>query len=506
MFCNTYLLICAKLWNLVVHYFTQLVVNLCYHMILNSTQAEDEPLSIRKIVKIIPFLLLSVIANFTFGSISKLPVSDHAQCVLNSKSNTFMVFGNSDFYLTVTIGDSIWEKHRYRYLPEHIRISDLCKYYSGISTESGKILFIHNGVGEVYELRNDSVIRIDQSFNHHNQYEAAIFSYNDKVYSLGGYGLFTTKNLFLFFNESSEWALMPSDVLMYPRMAHHYQISDHCLYVFGGHFKREGDVSLKRNDCWKFDFITGSWTKLGQLNMFFEKESSSGLSTSLLELYFSEPYIYSLNCVDNKVEKYLYPDIANIKNGYFDTSKNFILLDHVIGSSERFFSLHTSDAILRKEVSGNKLYTNLGLTKNIIIGTLILALLSVLVVVLFRRNRKSLAGNKNDQWNKIIKIQNDFYINGKKLEEYFSGKDLDLILYFLDNRNEFLDLNTLDDIFISEKQVTTLTLKKRREKSYKLIKDLLSLVLNLPVREIFIESLDNSDKRIKKIKLNPKLF
>ena len=86
-------------------------------MISNSTQAEDEPLSIRKIVKIIPFLLLSVIANFTFGSISKLPVSDHAQCVLNSKSNTFMVFGNSDFYLTVTIGDSIWEKHRYRYLP-----------------------------------------------------------------------------------------------------------------------------------------------------------------------------------------------------------------------------------------------------------------------------------------------------------------------------------------------------------------------------------------------------
>jgi hypothetical protein len=460
---------------------------------------------ITRIFQFLPFFLLSVITHLTFATGSELPVSWDAQCVLNTKTNTFMVFDNSKFYLTARHNDSIWEKHVYKYLPEDLLFSDFNRLYRGLSTENGKILFIHRGVGEVYELRNDSVVRIDQSFNHKNQYGAAVFPYKNRVYAIGGYGLFTTKNLFIFFSESKEWTLMPSDVIMEARLGHDYQITDDCVYIFGGYFKKEGDVPLKRNDCWKFDFTTESWTKLGQLNLFFEKYSRATSITSPLELYFDAPYIYRLNCAENKVEKYMNADILHISKGYFDTSKNFILLDHIIGD-KRFLSLHNSNSILQKKISETNFYTESWLTTNKKIGALILAVLGLLVVVLFRQNLKSSILRRNNGKNKIVKINNDFYIKDIAVRDYFNGKDLELFLCFLRNKEEYLDLNTLDDIFISDVNVTTIALKKRREQSYKLIKDRLSIILDMPIGEIFIESLDDSDKRIKKIKLNAKLF
>ena len=101
---------------------------------------------------------------------------------------------------------------------------------------------------------------------------------------------------------------------------------------------------------------------------------------------------------------------------------------------------------------------------------------------------------------------NVFLIKGKLLSSYFNGKDLELLLKFLNCRDEALDLNMLDDVFINDVHVNTSTLKKRREQSVRLVKQTLSIILNVNEDLVFIESYDDSDKRIKRISLNNRLL
>ena len=60
-----------------------------------------------------------------------------------------------------------------------------------------KTFFVHEGCGVVLEYRNDSIVRVDKSFLHNNQFNAAKFIYNKEIYYFGGYGLFTSKNILI---------------------------------------------------------------------------------------------------------------------------------------------------------------------------------------------------------------------------------------------------------------------------------------------------------------------
>ena len=108
--------------------------------------------------------------------------------------------------------------------------------------------------------------------------------------------------------------------------------------------------------------------------------------------------------------------------------------------------------------------------------------------------------------NKIVKINHLYYIRHKPIDEYFTGKNLECLLILLDNQNTFLNINSLDAIFISEFKTSYVTLKKRRQQSLKGIKFALSYRLNIPEESIFIQSTEEIDKRIKLIKLNPEVL
>jgi len=108
--------------------------------------------------------------------------------------------------------------------------------------------------------------------------------------------------------------------------------------------------------------------------------------------------------------------------------------------------------------------------------------------------------------NVILKMNNEFYLKDKPIKDYFEGKNLDCLLLILDCGSEFVNLNILDDIFVSENKASLRTVKKRREQSIKEIKLLLSFRLDTNVDSIFIESRDEIDKRIKLIKINPELL
>jgi hypothetical protein len=127
----------------------------------------------------------------------------------------------------------------------------------------------------------------------------------------------------------------------------------------------------------------------------------------------------------------------------------------------------------------------------------------------YAKLKKSLTGDAEEEDasdNRIVLINNQFYLKNKPIHNYFEGKTLECLLFILKSENEFVNLISLDDIFVSEYKASLPTVKKRREQSIKEIKFLLSFRLEVPLDAIFIESRDEIDKRIKLIKINPDLL
>ena len=64
--------------------------------------------------------------------------------------------------------------HLYEYL-------DNLKFYIPFIANNKNYL-VYNGCGSVLEWRNDSIVRIDKSFLHKNQYGAVTFVYKNKIF------------------------------------------------------------------------------------------------------------------------------------------------------------------------------------------------------------------------------------------------------------------------------------------------------------------------------------
>ena len=65
---------------------------------------------------------------------------------------------------------------------------------------------INIGCGPVLEYRNDSIVRIDNSFLQKNQFGASPFVYKNQICLFGGSGLFSDKNFITKFDfKSMEW-------------------------------------------------------------------------------------------------------------------------------------------------------------------------------------------------------------------------------------------------------------------------------------------------------------
>ena len=72
------------------------------------------------------------------------------------------------------------------------------------------IYFIEHHGGKVYKLSDFNFERIDNSFTHRMQMSSTIFSHNDIIYRYGGYGFWSMRDFFTFFDyKTDEWGIIP---------------------------------------------------------------------------------------------------------------------------------------------------------------------------------------------------------------------------------------------------------------------------------------------------------
>ncbi|MDK2771260.1 MAG: hypothetical protein KYX68_03375 [Flavobacterium sp.] len=455
--------------------------------------------------KILLFFLLS---NILFCQERLFIENQHFQTGIDSQNENYLVFDNSNFYYFKKFNSNTWNKQNILF-NEIPTSTDFPYNFFHIKDKN---YFVHKGCGTVYEFRNDSIIRIDNSFEHKSQFNASTFIYHDEIYYFGGYGLFTFKNILTKYDfKTREWELVKySDYNNIPKPRSHaltYLIDDD-LYVIGG-FTENYETNLTTttnkalNDIWKLNLTTKKWTFLGNLkNKNFHIIEKLGYLASKNNLFFDNGKLYQID-FKNEILKSTEP-----KGKY-----TFSLLEQYNSkTNEIFYVLSNSDESNRKYeiivenfddyksdfVNEDDLFESNNSTQNIL---LTLAFLSISLVAFYFLKKK----RKPQYENKIILKDSNFYYKDKVISN-LSNEENELLHFFFKHKHQALPMNEVVDFFSKNDATPYNTLTKKKDLVLNGLKQKLAFILEVEEEDLFITQKNTEDKRIKEIQLNPRHF
>ena len=208
-----------------------------------------------------------------------------------------------------------------------------------VLNNSDEVLLALDGGGHVLSFNKSILSRIDNSVNQKNQFKAAVFSYNDRLYMYGGYGFWTFKNYITYFdNQTGQWEIIIPRSKDVPagRWKAIFQVFNDKLYVLGGRNNPEGsnnkDVSL--NDHFYFDFITQEFTNLGEINpeLPIKQEAISSTTINGKKAYFQNDravfFDFEKDTVTSYFKKGLFKNI-NTKKPVFELRDTLFFIKNI---------------------------------------------------------------------------------------------------------------------------------------------------------------------------------
>ena len=453
------------------------------------------------------FFLIIVSPIFLRAQSERLTVSKTAIYCLNKKTNSFLVFDDSTFYYSKLAAAKKWEKHPFVFKADQLNFELFKESFRPITLSNGRLFFVYKAIGEVYELKNDTLQRIDHSFKHENQYHHSLFEHNNRIYAFGGYGLFTFKNILVYFDAvSKEWFEVITPIKPPERGAQFYQYNKGVLYIFGGG-KSDGLHPIFRYDCWAFQFKTQKWHKVGDINLdFFKLHLADGAFKEHLpyDISFNYPSFQIVNIEKNEVTDYENTSIQHIKFAFFDRTKKHLLLEKMSTNSIVLYTISTAEVLTKKLNTSPFLEVKINQHSNIkiyLFVLLLLVLLSFSIVFVVKRKRK------NQETKQLtIRIQDSqILIGNRSINNDLTLLEFRILSKFIALKEKPMDIITLNELF--EDETTSLAAqKKRRETTLKTLREKLAFFLKISQEQVFLESRDSGDKRIKLFVINPAII
>jgi len=344
--------------------------------------------------------------------------------------------------------------------------------------------------GEILEIRGDSIFRIDNSYKHKLQYGSLEFIRNDTIFRYGGYGFFENRNFFTYYNrEINGWEFfnIKGEIIPEELSSFFYYITKDNIYILGGKIydKFNNDITYKNYNSYKFDFETKKWEYLGKLNNHIERNLTIPLDNDTFFTFNKQNgNILKININSNLIEEfYKTPTTKKIQTSFL---KPFVHKDklHFFNHENNklnFNSISIKDfesSLVKKE--SRKIYKSSDWILILIYLGLIVFVSSIILMM------KRIA-------NKIIKINDLYFFNFKKLT--FRGKEEILfnVIYNQSRINKKIDNRTITEIFYDE-NLNYGTINRRKNESINKLNDKLKILLKT-TKDIILREKSEIDKR-----------
>ena len=222
---------------------------------------------LRKIMRLLLLVLLTV--NVYAQSVPIGPRSDVRGIVVDSLNNQLKVFF-SDHYNTVDLTTYETKTFKFYYKKDGELAPDTFTTSQKNLIIDGVVYFINDGGGMVYALENDTLKRIDESFDHKMQSGSTLFSYKSKIYKYGGYGFWSARNFFTYYDfNQKEWEVTaPINSAAIPvgmKSCVHLLVNDEIYFFDGSTINPYNRFEyLQNEEVWKFNLQKNEWQYLGK--------------------------------------------------------------------------------------------------------------------------------------------------------------------------------------------------------------------------------------------------
>lgn len=276
--------------------------------------------------------------------------------------NNQMLLYYDDYYKTVDL-NSFKQNTSKLTIDPHIYmdgLSPLNNYQINIGSQN---YFVNYGGGMVYQFKNDTIKRIDKSFDHKMQHAAAIFEHDSKIFKYGGYGFWSVRDFFTYFDtHTKEWEVyrpVNSDQIPVGSYANLHLKTDESIYLFGGLKMDPHDRWNRRlinDEVWSFNFKGNTWHYLG---VHPKIESKVYVKYKNKLLFIGPKHLIMIDIINNRISYFEHnPSIAKsntVKHIYYFNNRFHMV---VYERDQIFLDILDEKAFFGKKISEEKFYKN----------------------------------------------------------------------------------------------------------------------------------------------------
>lgn len=422
--------------------------------------------------------MISIILSFLF--LFQEPIFEKDKYMVTYEKNGFVVITKDSIFR--------WNKGNWskgKLIKNEESLDDLLAL-----TLDEKVYLISRGVGLVYQLKGDSIIRKDRSFNWRSRYNTNFIFKDDKIYSLGGYGLWTIKsNLIFFDNTTSEWMLEDyneAEKLPFDFTGGTTELKDSLLYYMSPPIKE----LVNDKDVYRYNFNTKNWITLG------ERNQDIGLFLSNYRTSLRHPIVYDKNgnvgqflYSRNEFRKFKNPNTGILKDsrlivGNPNTRQFIVFIENVDNNELPIIVSET--LLLGSEYETFPIYTPPYSVLEFIVGITVFLVLVIVVFIIYRRRNAKLIDKVKSHWGEI--------------EETLNSEELKILKTIIEHHPDCVELPFILDRF--SPNLTYESKIKKFRKSLRIIEDKLKSITKYRKGDIILSRRNKEDKRIKELYLN----
>ena len=358
------------------------------------------------------------------------------------QENSFLISGDSIY----TVSDDPWT----------VKAHGLENLTYNFVSHGDIAYLVNSSNGVVYSFEEQVFKRLDQSTPFLSQYGHFPFIRSGKLFTFGGYGLFTHKNIITQFNAAiGETALQPTITKQSEMIPGLYkplgQFKDNTLFIASGEIYNEDSpfkLDIKHStEVWNFDFDTLEWSYLGQTTEMLAK----GFRLSVLNypegsLYLDFDTAFSLDFPNNEMHFYKGSQMLNLASiealTYNASKEGFYIIKKRNRIQKELLFLNKSE-VLGDLVETYPIYTNT--IPWVAYGIILFVAIAILYFAL--RKKKTLEVKIRSKKNSLYKT--------------LSSKEQEILNILLHSSPEYVSFPTLMQLFNQDLSYDNLKKKLR---------------------------------------------